>query len=230
MSTDSSLRTPGFVIKDYERARPQPEYVIPMSRHRCDFADNRTYRGWTNRPQLAIRATAVGRKDLGSYGNVVFSPDRLPQPPLLLPIRNRHNRPQLPLRDRILAPFHRLAEQDWLLNLGSQIEQIGDLCDSGPRDVPEAGQFHLVGHHAVADQTLSRKPLTWPNGAHGGQRCVLVGIPQVRMPSTWEHSYPLAMAALHCIGNIATPDWREVLKSKTTKYIHQLSFETPRTL
>ncbi len=77
-----------------------------------------------------------------------------PHPPLLFPIRNSHNRPQIPFGNRIFSLFHRLQKQNRLLDVRSQIQKITDLRDSGPRDVPQSRQFRVVGHDAVADQAF----------------------------------------------------------------------------
>ena len=84
----------------------------------------------------------------------ISPPDSLPHPPLLPPIGDGHDRPQLPLGDRIAARFDGRQEQNLLLEVLCQIQQIRDLSQASPRDVAQPGDLGLVGHNAVADQLV----------------------------------------------------------------------------
>ena len=70
------------------------------------------------------------------------------------PICQRHNGWHIPLCDRFTPPFGGRWEQYRLLDVPRDAQQIHDLREPGPANVPQSGQFRLFGHRAVFDKTL----------------------------------------------------------------------------
>ena len=67
----------------------------------------------------------------------------LPHPPLLAPVRFGHDAPNHALANRIATMLRARQEEQLLLDVGRQMKQVHDLGDTGPRDVPELGEFGL---------------------------------------------------------------------------------------
>lgn len=77
-----------------------------------------------------------------------------PQSPLLPPIQHTHDRPQLPLVNRIVALGHRWQIQNRLLNVRRQAEQVHNLRHPRPAHAPQPRQIGVVANLLVSDQLL----------------------------------------------------------------------------
>jgi hypothetical protein len=60
-------------------------------------------------------------------------------------------------------------KQQFLLDIGGQLQQVHDLGDSRPRNVAQPGQFGLISHDAIANQAVKsdceRHELGYPRNA-----------------------------------------------------------------
>src|ERR1022692_4478356 len=64
--------------------------------------------------------------------------------PLSLPVVVGGKRPDVLLADKIAASAGRCQEQQTLLDIGSQLQQVHDLGDAGPRHAPEPSEFSVI--------------------------------------------------------------------------------------
>lgn len=77
-----------------------------------------------------------------------------PEPPLLPPVENHSYRPDRMLADRVAAALDEWQVQECLLNVWGQVEQVHDLRDACPGDMAQSGELSVIGHGAVAEQTI----------------------------------------------------------------------------
>src|ERR1017187_2076441 len=76
--------------------------------------------------------------------------DLLKQAPLLVPVDAADDGPQVSL----IEALDEWQEEDLFLNLRSQVEQLHDLCHTGPRHSAEAGQFRIIANRSIPQQLL----------------------------------------------------------------------------
>jgi len=79
-----------------------------------------------------------------------------PHSSLLVPVCHRYDRPQIALCNRLSPPLRGRQEQNCLLDVRREAQQVHDLADPRPGDVPQTRQVRVVGRHASFDQVTQQ--------------------------------------------------------------------------
>ena len=85
--------------------------------------------------------------------------DLLPHPPLLPPVGHGSNGTQVPLQYGVPAAFNQRQEQQFLLDVGSQVQQIHNLRDPRPG--------HVDSHPGILNRNSRTLGLTGHAGLQG---------------------------------------------------------------
>ena len=97
---------------------------------------------------------------LASHGGMVLAGDLdgpfqlRPLRTLFTPQQTAHQGSKMALGDDVATLLRWRQKEDFLLDVGGQVPQVEDLREPGAADTSQLCQFSLIGHAALAEQTV----------------------------------------------------------------------------